>query len=109
MMCEQSKVRPGKVGSRHRRDIATVDRRTVPARRHAALCSDFLSQVGPSPHSEATLALVRRAAALTMVLDAADAAMLGGAPLDDAAYCRAANTLSRTLQRLGLPAQAEED
>lgn len=106
-MGQQSKAGTGSVGRGHRRVIASVDGRTIPARRHAALCADFLAQV-PAPHSEATFALVRRCAALTMQLDAADARMLGGAPLDDAAYCRAANTLSRTLQRLGLPARTEE-
>lgn len=101
-MGKQSKAPTRRARPRHMRVVATVDRRTIPARRHAALVCDFLAQVGPGPHSEATLALCRRAGALVMELDGLDAGMLRGEGLDAVKYCRLANTLARTFQRLGL-------
>ena len=83
--------------------LAGVDGRTAAARRFRDVIEDLTADLGgPELLSEAERQLVRRAAALSVDCEAAEAVMAQGGNLDMATYSTACNTLRRLLTTLGL-------
>jgi hypothetical protein len=82
--------------------IAGVDGRSAEARRYRDLCMSFADDLGGAAGlTESQRALVRQAAALTVQSEKLQGALLRGEDVSDEQMTRVANSLSRTLQRLG--------
>jgi hypothetical protein len=82
--------------------IAGVDGRSAEARRYRDLAMSFADDIGGAAGlTEAQRALVRSAAALTVQSEKLQAAMIRGEDVSDEQMTRVANSLSRTLHRLG--------
>ena len=78
-----------------------VDMRTHGGRRFKELCADLVHHLCDDPTAP-QLAIIRRAAALAVWCEQAEAAQAQGAELDIAAYSTASNTLRRLLADLGI-------
>jgi hypothetical protein len=82
--------------------LAGIDGRSAEARRYRDLCLSFADDLGGAAGlTESQRALVRQAAALTVQSEKLQGAMLRGEAIDDEQMTRVANSLSRTLARLG--------
>src|ERR1700733_12868955 len=82
--------------------LANIDGRSTEARRYRDLCFSFADDCGGAAGlTEVQRALVRQAAALTVQSEKLQSAMIRGEAIDDEQMTRVANSLSRTLQRLG--------
>jgi hypothetical protein len=82
--------------------LAGIDGRSAEARRFRDLCLSFANDLGGAPGlTESQRALVRQAAALTVQSEKLQAAMIRGEDVSDEQMTRVANSLSRTLHRLG--------
>jgi hypothetical protein len=81
--------------------LAGVDMRTFGGRRFKELVADLVHHLNDDP-TPPQLALIRRAAALSVWCEAQEAAQASGGDLDIAAYSTAANTLRRLLDSLGI-------
>jgi hypothetical protein len=89
--------------------IAGIDGRSAEARRYRDLCISFADDLGGEAGlTESQRALVRQAAALTVQSEKFQAAMLRGEAIDDEQMTRVANSLSRTLSRLGRKRSAQK-
>jgi hypothetical protein len=87
--------------------LAGVDMRTHGARRFRELVADLVHHLDGDP-TPPQIALVRRAAALSVWCEAQEAAQAAGGDLDSAAYSSAANTLRRLLSDLGIERRARD-
>jgi hypothetical protein len=82
--------------------MAGIDGRSAEARRYRDLCLSFADDLGGADGlTESQRALVRQAAALTVQSEKLQGAMLRGEDVSDEQMTRVANSLSRTLSRLG--------
>jgi hypothetical protein len=87
--------------------IAGVDGRSAEARRYRDLCQSFADDCGGAAAlTEAQRSLVRQAATLTIQGELLQGAMIRGEPVDVEQQTRVANSLSRTLHRLGVRKRA---
>lgn len=87
--------------------LAGVDMRTSGGRRFKEICADLVDHLG----DEATapqFAIIRRAAALGVWCEQAEAAQAQGEDLDVAAYTTATNTMRRLLADLGLERKSRD-
>jgi hypothetical protein len=84
-----------------------VDGRSVAARRYRDVLEEFIRDIGGDP-SGAQSAIARRAAALCVVCEQAEAEMIAGGELDLAEFTTAANSLRRLLSDLGLERRAKD-
>src|SRR6056297_2263333 len=84
-----------------------VDMRTHGGRRFKELCADLVDHLGNDPTAP-QLAIIRRAAALGVWCEQAEAEQAQGKELDVAAYTTATNTLRRLLSDLGLERRARD-
>ena len=84
-----------------------VDMRTHGGRRFKELCADLVDHLGDSPTAP-QFAIIRRAAALAVWCEQAEAAQAQGEELDVAAYTTATNAMRRLLADLGLERKARD-
>ena len=84
-----------------------VDMRTHGGRRFKELCADLVDHLCDTPTAP-QLAIIRRAAALGVWCEQAEAGQAQGDDLDVAAYTTAANALRRLLCDLGLDRKARD-
>jgi hypothetical protein len=77
------------------------------ARRYRDVVNELISDLGGDP-SGAQSAIARRAAALCVVCEQAEAEMVAGGILDLAEFTTAANSLRRLLSDLGLERRAKD-
>jgi hypothetical protein len=83
--------------------IAGVDGRSADARRYRDLAMSFADDAGGADSlTEAQRALVAQAAALTIQSERLQGAMIRGEAVDVEQQTRVANSLARTLSRLGI-------
>ena len=88
--------------------VAGVDGRSAEARRYRDLLISFADDCGGAAAlTETQRALVRQAAALTIQAEKLQGAMLRGEDVDVEQQTRVANSLSRTLSRLGIRKRAD--
>ena len=87
--------------------LAGVDMRTHGGRRFKELCADLVDHLGDDPTAP-QLAIIRRAAALGVWCEQAEADQAQGKELDVAAYTTATNTLRRLMGDLGLERRARD-
>jgi hypothetical protein len=84
-----------------------VDMRTHGGRRFKELCADLVDHLCRPPTAP-QLAIIRRAAALAVWCEQAEAEQAQGADFDVASYTTAANTMRRLLSDLGLERRARD-
>jgi hypothetical protein len=84
-----------------------VDGRSAVARRYRDVLNELISDLGGDP-SGAQSAIARRASALCVVCEQAEAEMVAGGVLDLAEFTTAANSLRRLLSDLGLERRARD-
>jgi hypothetical protein len=84
-----------------------VDRRTFGGRRFKELVADLVHHLNDDP-TPPQMALIRRAAALSVWCEAQEAAQASGGELDIASYTTAANSLRRLLCDLGIERRARD-
>jgi hypothetical protein len=83
--------------------IAGVDGRSAEARRYKDLCMSFADDCGGAVGlTEAQRSLVRQAAMLSVQSEKLQGAMIRGEDVDVEQQTRVANSLARTLSRLGI-------
>lgn len=87
--------------------LAGVDMRTSGGRRFKELCADLVDHLGDDTTAP-QFAIIRRAAALAVWCEQAEADQAQGKELDVAAYTTATNTLRRLLSDLGLERRARD-
>ena len=87
--------------------LAGVDMRTHGGRRFKELCADLVDHLAGDVTAP-QLAIIRRAAALAVWCEQAEAEQATGGDLDIAAYSAATNTLRRLLADLGLERRARD-
>jgi hypothetical protein len=91
--------------------LANIDGRSTEARRYRDLCLSFGDDCGGAATlTEVQRALVRQAAALTVQSEKLQGAMIRGENVSHEQMTRVANSLARTIQRLGFkraPAKRE--
>ena len=87
--------------------LAGVDMRTHGGRRFKELCADLVDHLGDDPTAP-QIAITRRAAALAVWCEQAEADQAQGEELDVAAYTTATNTLRRLMADLGLERKARD-
>ena len=84
-----------------------VDMRTHGGRRFKELCADLVDHLCSDPTAP-QLAIIRRAAALAVWCEQAEAEQAQGGDFDVASYTTAANTMRRLLADLGLERRAKD-
>ena len=84
-----------------------VDMRTHGGRRFKELCADLIDHLCESPTAP-QLAIIRRAAALAVWCEQAEAEQAQGGDFDVASYTTAANTMRRLLAALGLERRTKD-
>lgn len=84
-----------------------VDQRTAGGRRYREVCRELAQHVGGAP-SAVEAAMIRRAAALQMWCETAEAALASGGDLDVQAFATATNTLRRILLDFGLQSRPRD-
>lgn len=84
-----------------------VDMRTHGGRRFKELCADLADHLCDSPTAP-QLAIIRRAAALAVWCEQAEADQAQGGDFDVASYTTAANTMRRLLSDLGLERKSRD-
>jgi hypothetical protein len=84
-----------------------VDGRSTAARRYRDVLEELIRDMGGDP-SGAQSAIARRAAALCVVCEQAEAEMIAGGVLDLGEFTTAANSLRRLLSDLGLERRAKD-
>jgi hypothetical protein len=87
--------------------LENVDGRSATARRYRDILNELISDIGGDP-SGAQTAIARRASALCVVCEQAEAEMVAGGVLDLAEFTTAANSLRRLLSDLGLERRARD-
>ena len=87
--------------------LDNVDGRSAVARRYRDVLNELISDLGGDP-SGAQSAIIRRASALCVVCEQAEAEMVAGGVLDLAEFTTAANSLRRLLSDLGLERRAKD-
>ena len=87
--------------------LDNVDGRSAVARRYRDILNELISDLGGDP-SGAQSAIARRASALCVVCEQAEAEMVAGGALDLAEFTTAANSLRRLLSDLGLERRAKD-
>jgi hypothetical protein len=87
--------------------LDNVDGRSSTARRYRDVLNELISDMGGDP-SGAQTAIARRAAALCVVCEQAEAEMVAGGVLNLAEFTTAANSLRRLLSDLGLERRAKD-
>jgi hypothetical protein len=87
--------------------LDNVDGRSAVARRYRDVLNELISDLGGDP-SGAQSAIARRAAALCVVCEQAEAEMVAGVKLDVAEFVTATNSLRRLLADLGLERRARD-
>jgi len=84
-----------------------VDMRTHGGRRFKELCADLADHLCEDPTAP-QLAIIRRAAALAVWCEQAEAEQAQGGGFDVSSYTTAANTMRRLLSDLGLERRARD-
>lgn len=84
-----------------------VDGRSTLARRYRDILSELVSDLGGDP-SGAQSAIARRAAALCVSCEQAEAEMVAGNKIDIGEFTTAANSMRRLLTDLGLERKAKD-
>jgi hypothetical protein len=111
MMCDRSHLEkpPSKTRSKLSNGSAVLnaDGRSATARRYRDVLAELISDLGGDP-SGAQTAIARRASALCVVCEQAEAEMVAGGVLDLAEFTTAANSLRRLLSDLGLERRAKD-
>lgn len=87
--------------------VLNADGRSATARRYRDVLAELISDLGGDP-SGAQNAIARRASALCVVCEQAEAEMVAGGALDLAEFTTAANSLRRLLSDLGLERRAKD-
>ena len=87
--------------------LAGVDMRTHGGRRFKELAADFVDHLADEPTAP-QLAIIRRAAALSVWCEEQEVGQAQGGDLDVTAYTTATNTLRRLLADLGLERRARD-
>lgn len=87
--------------------VLNADGRSATARRYRDVLNELISDLGGDP-SGAQTAIARRASALCVVCEQAEAEMVAGGILDLAEFTTAANSLRRLLSDLGLERRAKD-
>lgn len=87
--------------------LAGVDMRSHGGRRFKELCADLVDHLGDDPTAP-QLAIIRRAAALSVWCELAEAGQAQGKELNIAEYATATNTLRRLMVDLGLDRGARD-
>jgi hypothetical protein len=87
--------------------VLNADGRSTAARRYRDVLAELISDMGGDP-SGAQTAIARRASALCVVCEQAEAEMVAGGVLDLAEFTTAANSLRRLLSDLGLERRAKD-
>src|ERR1700737_3068371 len=87
--------------------LDNVDGRSAVARRYRDVLNELISDLGGHP-SGAQSPIARRAAALCVVCEQAEAEMVAGGVLDLAEFTTASNSLRRLLRDLGLERRAKD-
>jgi hypothetical protein len=87
--------------------LAGIDGRSAVARRYRDVLNELISDMGGDP-SGAQSAIARRASALCVVCEQAEAELVAGGVLDLAEFTTAANSLRRLLSDLGLERRAKD-
>jgi hypothetical protein len=87
--------------------VLNADGRSAVARRYRDVLNELISDLGGDP-SGAQSAIARRASALCVVCEQAEAEMVAGGVLDLAEFTTAANSLRRLLSDLGLERRARD-
>lgn len=87
--------------------VLNADGRSATARRYRDVLAELISDLGGDP-SGAQTAIARRASALCVVCEQAEAEMVAGGVLDLAEFTTAANSLRRLLSDLGLERRAKD-
>lgn len=82
--------------------VGDVDQRTAPARLYRATLAEVLNDQGSGPLSANQRMAAQRIAALHIVCEGYEAAMLAGEPIDTALYFTACNTFKRACDALGM-------
>ncbi len=103
-------TRPATVRSRvtNGKMIAGIDGRSAETRRYRDLCMSFADDCGGAASlTEAQRSLVRRCAMLTVASEKHQAAMIRGEDVNVEQQTRVANSLSRSLSRLGIRKRAD--
>src|ERR1700716_4205050 len=105
MMCDRSHIAKPSPKSRSRISngsaVLAADGRSATARRYRDVLGELISDLGGDP-SGAQTAIARRASALCVVCEQAEAEMVAGGVLDLGEFTTAANSLRRLLSARGL-------
>ena len=111
LMCDRSHIAKPSPKSRSRVSngsaVLNADGRSTAARRYRDVLNELISDIGGDP-SGAQTAIARRASALCVVLEQAEAEMVAGGILDIGEFTTAANSLRRLLSDLGLERRAKD-
>jgi hypothetical protein len=86
-----------------------VDQRSSIARRYRDLIAEVISDSGGADQcSQARMQLIRRLAALSVQLEALEARLAEGEPLDISEYSLLTSTLVRVVSRLGIDRRTKD-
>lgn len=111
LMCDRSHLAKPSPKSRSKLSngsaVLNADGRSATARRYRDVLAELISDLGGDP-SGAQTAIARRASALCVVCEQAEAEMVAGGVLDLAEFTTAANSLRRLLSDLGLERRARD-
>src|SRR5258707_15804775 len=111
MMCDRSHIAKPSPKSRSKLSngsaVLNADGRSATARRYRDVLAELISDLGGDP-SGAQTAIARRASALCVVCEQAEAEMVAGGVLDLSEFTTAANSLRRLLSDLGLERRAKD-
>ncbi len=111
MMCDRGHLEKPSPKSRSKLSngsaVLNADGRSATARRYRDVLAELISDLGGDP-SGAQTAIARRASALCVVCEQAEADMVAGGILDLAEFTTAANSLRRLLSDLGLERRAKD-
>src|ERR1700716_2987346 len=111
MMCDRSHIAKPSPKSRSRISngsaVLAADGRSATARRYRDVLGELISDLGGDP-SGAQSAIIRRASALCVVCEQAEAEMVAGGGLDLAEFTTAANSRRRLLSGRGPERRAKD-
>jgi hypothetical protein len=96
-----------RVGNGRKMFLAELDERSLIARRFREVYAQIVADIGGDP-TEAQSQIARRASALAVWAESAEAELAAGHAIDIAAFTTAANSLRRLLCDLGLERRARD-
>jgi hypothetical protein len=90
--------------------LRDVDMRTHVGRRYRDIVHSLVDEAGGEARlDEATRLLIKQSASLSVRIEAMQADIVAGKPVDDEQFTRMSNTLARTLERLRSFRKADKD